>query len=213
MRHFVAATALPLTLACGLFEPGVHVYVDNGGPVDLQVSVDEAPAVVVPARGYSVLKVKAGSRRFVVRRDGQVVHDQARDFPASDTVTKYVLNPDLTRRYVSESIGYRTGPSAPRFDLGPDHALRTTVLLKGDPWVAGGFDALFDEKLPESVRVQRGTVQATRRRLCRLATEDHDVLAAAQAAMRSKPGSILTSLPPQVEAALNRAMSACPNET
>lgn len=213
MRHFAAAIALSLTPACGLFEPRVHVYVDNGGPADLQVSVDDAPAVLVPARGYAVLKLRTGSRRFVVRRDGQVVHDGSRDFPASDTETKYVFNPDMTRRYTAESLSYQGYESGPRFDPGVGHALRATALLKGDPWVAGAFDEVFDEKPPDSVQVKRGTVRATRRRICRITAEDHDLLTIAQAryldALRSKPDRS-PSLSAEVQAALERVTSACP---
>ena len=77
--------------------------------------------------------------------------------------------------------------------------------------MAGNFDEVLDETPPDSVRVKRGETGAHRSRLCRIAPEDHDRLAAAKAAyleaLRSAPNK-LPRLESDAEAALPSACSA-----
>jgi hypothetical protein len=213
IRRLAPITALSFAIGCGAFEPKVHVYVDNGGAVAWEVSVDGATGVVVPAYGRSVLKLRPGRRRFVVRGQGQTVYDQSRDFPETGKVTKYVLNPDMTQRYTAASVNYApSGPPRLHFDTGPGMALRATPLLKPDPWVKGGFDEVFDEVPPDSVRLKRGNVQATRMRLCRIKPEDYDRLTADQsaylAAEQAKPAEA-PHVGDETVAALRRVQDAC----
>ena len=211
-RQLAAVVVLCAAAGCGS-EPNVHVYVDNADAVAVEVSVDEAQGVAVPAGGQAVLKLKPGKHRFQVRRQGQVVYDQSRDFPESDKLTKYVLNPDRTRRYTSDSVTYRSYSTSGRPDQDAGTALRATPLLKPDPWVSGGYDDVFDETPPDSVKLKRGTVATTRMRLCRITPEDHDRLATAQAdylkALRARPAE-MPSLDDDTVAALNRVLRACP---
>ena len=212
VRLLVAVVALSASQGCSMFESRTLVYVDNGGTAEVEVRVDEAAPVTIAAGSYSAFKLKDGSHRFVVRRQGQVVYDQSRSFPKSEKVAKYVLNPDMSRRYTSEAVGYTTYTSGPRFGEDPGQALRATALLKPDPWVAGSFDEVLDETPPDSVRVKRGEIGAHRNRLCRITPEDHDRLAAAKAAymdaLRGAPNQ-LPRLEGDAEAALQRVLRAC----
>jgi hypothetical protein len=206
------ATSIAWQTACGLLEPKIWIYVDNGSSSAVEFRIDEEPSVEVPPQNVIVIKTRAGARHIVVRRGNETLFDETREFAETEDVSKYVLNPDKEHRYVMEAVKYRSrtnsfsGLNLPSIDALGD-AVNRLRLLEPDPWVAGAYHDVFDEEPPETVREQLG-VDVRRYRLCRLDPEDYDLIMAAKAAQQARTWSSALASSDLIEA-VQRAVSAC----
>jgi hypothetical protein len=210
VRRLVAAiAALPL-LSCALFEGSAWVYVDNGSAALIDMSVDGDKPVTAPAKGMALIKLRAGRHRFVVRRAGEVLYDQSREFPDSPTVAKYVLNPDASNRYTSKRVKYRARSwgQTPDLPMYPSEALKQAVVLKPDPWVPGRFDYVVGEAPPAQVSTKAGETPQPVDQLCRIAAADYDLVSSAKEAVATNPRTSMTA---EAEGALGRVLDACPS--
>jgi hypothetical protein len=200
MKRLALVAAAGLA-GCSLFAGKVSVYVENGADQPIEVVVDGGPPVSVPVGGVATIQVAPGSRKFTVRRGGSVVYDQAHDLAAEqDGAAKYVLNPDRTRRYQVATVQYKKktyGSALPSFDPVWD-VLQGLRLLEPDPWLQGPYHAVFDEPLPETIRVKEGETAFPKFKVCRLTSADYDLLVATKA---NRP----SDYPPEVIAAVKRA--------
>ena len=190
------------------------IYVDNGGERPAAASVDGGPPVTVGPGSAGVLKTTAGTHTVTVRDGSTVVYEGQKTFAPRSEVQKYVLNPDRTQRYVVETVYY--GSTTPRlpFAESPEWAanrvLERVVLLTPDPWVAGAFDEVFDERPPETVKQRRGEVGTkVHKRLCRVAAADHALVAEAIKVVRAAPTVPFLPSPAQASA-IDRVRAACP---
>lgn len=188
---------------CSLFRGEVSVYVDNGSTDPIEVSVDGGSPVPVAAGGVGTLKMTPGARRIVVRRRGEVVYDETRTLQVDAAgASKYVLNPDRTRRYVVAWVSYRRpGYQARSFDPVGD-ALQHLLPVEPGPWLKGAHHAVLGETLPETIQVKQGDNPAPRSRVCRVPPSDYDLLVAARKQGHARAGG------DELVAAVQRA-SAC----
>ena len=199
--------ALPL-LGCSLFEGSAWVYVDNGGASPIEVSVDGGDPMTAPVKGVAVIKLRAGSHRFLVRRGGEVLYDQSTELPDTPTVATYVLNPDGSNRYTSKVVKYRPSSwGGANLPLLPFQALQQAVVLKPDPWVTGAFDHVLDEAPPAESTTKQNEEPRSLNQLCRIPAADYDLVSSAKVAAAKDPGTDVDS---KVVDALERVLKACP---
>lgn len=201
----LAVLSLPI-LGCSFVEGRAWVYVDNGGSLPFEVSVDGAKPVTAPAGGAALFKLRAGTHRFLVRRGSEVLYDQSKTFADSQNVIKSVLNPDGGNRYLRKQVTYSSNAQAPQSPRSRSQVLRETFLLKPDPWIEGRFDLVLDESAPPEVKVRKGDRPPSPVRLCRVTVSDYDVLTAAKE--QDKHGGSLDTGADAL-AVLERVLRAC----
>lgn len=206
-RCLVSAVLAMPVVGCSLFEGKSWVYVDNGSSSAVEVSVDGGKVVTAPVRGTALVKVGAGTHRFLVRRGNEVVYDQSREFPDSPTVAKYVLNPDGNVRYTRKRVKYRPRTWGRELPLLPFQALQEAVVLKPDPWVPGWFDYVPGEAPPAEIKTKEGETPEPVARLCRIAASDYDLVANAKDAVTKDLHAVMST---EAEDALRRVLGACP---
>jgi hypothetical protein len=200
------------------FQTDVMIYVDNGDPGPLTVSIDAGEPTIVPPGIFAVVHCRSGDRRVQVKkRGGEVVFDQVKHFdkPTKKSVSKYLLNPGETRGYRTYEVEYGISFQVPdfHFDIpGGDgdawvksryeEAASKPKLLPPGPWAEIDNCDFILMKEPEKIE---GFIRETRTVLARVDKNDYAFIQEA----RRKTEPTAADLDALV-AVVNRVLQATP---
>jgi hypothetical protein len=190
-----AVVAFGLALAAVYFitKIDVWIYVDNGGSQPLQVSLDGSQAATVAPGQVEIVKCRAGKTRIQVKRGDQVVFDEVKNLQKPDNrdVGKYILNPELIRRYWMYDVEYGIPFSSLNFDQFSQLVMdgdrdqwvksryqelaRRPHLIEPGPWVEADPEQC-DHVLEKAPTSAGGGLFAKRRVLARMDRQDYDFI-------------------------------------
>jgi hypothetical protein len=186
----VIVPAVAVVIVAGVLydvlHPDVWIYVDNGGTQPLEVTIDASQRTTVAPGNFALVKCHSGERRLQVNQGETHIFDEVKQLEPGGVngVTKYLLNPGLTRRYRTRVVEYSVVAfHVPSLDLDRaffvvpgyvqskyDELARKPALLNAVPWQEiSGCDYVLELE-PNKIE---GTIHEKRTVLGRVDKDDY----------------------------------------